>query len=65
MNIPSNWLSVKFKMEFLFLQTQSKNQTENNLHHLIETALAQGDGSFLLMDKNENQEVFSTKGNLF
>jgi excinuclease ABC subunit A len=39
-----------------------KNHSENNLQNLIETALAEGDGSFLLMDMEKNQEVFSTKG---
>jgi excinuclease ABC subunit A len=45
----------------IFANTK-KNHTENNLQNLIETALAQGDNRFLLLDKNENQEVFSTKG---
>ncbi len=39
-----------------------QNQTENNFQHLIETALAQGDDGFLLIDKEKNQEFFSTRG---
>jgi excinuclease ABC subunit A len=39
-----------------------QNQTENNFQHLIETAIAQGDGGFLLIDNEENQEFFSTRG---
>jgi excinuclease ABC subunit A len=40
----------------------NKNDTQDNLQNLIEIALAQGEGSFILMDKHENQEIFSTRG---
>jgi excinuclease ABC subunit A len=46
---------------FVFANT-NKNDTHDDLQHLIEIALAQGGGSFILTDKDENQEVFSTKG---
>ena len=45
----------------VFANTKIKD-TENNIRDLIDTALAQGDGGFILIDRDENQEVFSTRG---
>jgi excinuclease ABC subunit A len=40
----------------------TKNNIGVDLQNLIEIALAHGDGAFILMDKNNKQEIFSTRG---